>query len=137
MSLFNTIAHGKPMVTKGFVPRRRLLVGIAVAVGVGLAAASISPMQEVDKAQLRTAPVEFTNARFIELNTIALDALAPVSRVAAHNSFLYWNVGSLENVAPLVSTSPTVAQNDYFLYWNTELTEYPKPVHPLRPKGPR
>ena len=137
MSLFSTVAHHRPMVTRRFGTLGILVLGIALAVGFGLVGVSVSQTPGVENASVRSAPVELSNVRFMELNTVALDALAPATRAAADDSFLYWNIGSLETSAPLILASTTDAQHHTFIYWNTESIEYPKPVRPLAPTGPR
>lgn len=138
MSLFSTIAHDSPFSARGLRPKRMAIIVIAVGVAVAIAIAlSVSFRPNVTDSAVGTNTGQLTNAEFIELNTVALAALEPAKAAVADNSFLYWNVGSLENARPAVSAERTDTEFKTFLYWNTESIEYPLPVYGESTTGPR
>lgn len=141
MSLFGTIAHDRPIPAKRTPPRRLTITGIAVVValvvGVVFAAVSLAPGSDVTDTANGTNVGQLSHARFTEVNTIALDALAPPASAEADNTFLYWNVGALDDITPVLAAHRVDSQRPDFLYWNTTTLEYPPPVRGEWTPGPR
>ena len=136
MSLFSTIAHDGPFPASGLRPKRMALIVIAAAVAVAIAL-SVSPRPNLTDSAMGPNPGQLTHAEFIELNTVALAAREPAKAAVADNSFLYWNIGSLESARPAVSAERTDTEFKTFLYWNTESIEYRSPIDGVLPTGPR
>lgn len=138
MSLFSTIAHDSPFPAKGLRPKRMAIIVIAVGVAVAIAIAlSVSFRPNVTDSAVGTSTGQLTHAEFVELNTVALEALEPAKAAVAENSFLYWNIGSLENARPAVSAERADTEFKNFLYWNIESIEYRSPVYRESATGPR
>lgn len=138
MSLFSTIAHDRPVsMRKSGLNSKRLLAMAACAVAIAVAAVSGSLTTEVTGSTERLAPGELTNAQFIELNTVALDAAIASKPVVDANSFIYWNIDALEGYTPQVAANQVNGDTDQFRYWNIESLDYTTQVPFVSSTGPR
>lgn len=136
MSLFSTIAHDSPFPASGLRPKRTAVIVIAAAVAVAIAL-SVSPRPNFTDSEMGPTTGQLTHAEFIELNTVAIAGLEPARAAVADNSFLYWNIGSLEGARPAVSAERADTELRNFLYWNTDSIEYRSPVYGESVIGPR
>ncbi len=137
MSLFSTIAHDGPVPVRGVRPKNMGLIVIAAAVAVGIALVSLSLRPDVTDSATGATAGQLTHAEFIDLNTVALEGLAPKSSPVADNSFLYWNVNALEGLNPAIKADRVDSNLRDFLYWNIESIEYHSPVYAESALGPR
>lgn len=137
MSLFSTIAHDGPLPVRGVRPKNMAIIAIAAAVAIGIASVSLSLRPDVTDSAMGTTTGQLTHAEFIDLNTVALEGLAPKSAAVADNSFLYWNVHALEGFNPAIRTDLVDSNLRDFLYWNTASIEYHSPVYAEPALGPR
>lgn len=144
MSLFSTIAHDGPVPVRGVRPKNMALIVIAAAVAIGIGLVSLSLRPDVTDSAMGTTTGQLTHAEFIDLNTVALEGLAPKSPpvadnsfAVADNSFLYWNVSALEGLNPAIKADRVDSNLRDFLYWNIESIEYHSPVYAESALGPR
>ena len=137
MSLLGTIAHERSTPAKGIRPRNVGLIVTAMALAILVALSSLSLPSANTESALAPTSRGLTHQEFVDLNTVALAGLAPAGPAVAHNSFMYWNVGSLESYRPAIAPDRMDDSGDDFLHWNTDSIEYRSVVTNDWALGPR
>lgn len=118
--------------------------GLAIAGGAVFAALGLSETARQTAAEVNAVSGS-VQERFIELNTSALDALAPQAATSVTTSasdgavggFLYWNTTALDGIAQRSSADVAIGADRGFLYWNTTALELPQPGYAQPASGPR
>ena len=136
MSLLSTIAHDGSIPAKKIRPTNMRVTVAAIAVAAVIALASLSLGTKDNESTLAPTVGSLTNQEFVDLNTVAITGSAP-DLTEAHNSFLYWNVGSLEGLKPGIAAGRVDQRNDEFMYWNTDSIEHSSVPSTRSPLGPR
>jgi hypothetical protein len=136
MSLFTTIASDGP-VPISTRSKRLWIIGAGIALSAAVAFL-ITDGTATEPSETASASVSgFSEAAFIEVNTTALDGLAPPAAVvetpAGVDSFLYVNTTGLDY--PARAIAPAVS--DSFVEINTTGLEYAPAPYTEAARGPR